>query len=351
VRAAWPLVVVAAVAGCKETGSARPGASDEGATAPVGPTAAPTPPGDPDDPSPVVLPPAPEVPPAPRGLPPTPSPEHNPTTPEKVALGALLFFDPRLGGGEMACASCHLPAHGWADGRVRSTTASGKDNLRHTPGLWNAAYARQWYWDGSMPNLEALVLSNWRGQLAADPPRVAAALDEVPLYHAHFARAFGGAPSAERVAEALAAFVRTLRSGDSPWDRHEAGVLGAVSPVAIAGAQVFNVRAGCARCHVAPLYTDGGFHSRVASDAIDPGRMRVTAAPADRGAFRTPTLRGALHTAPYFHDGSAPSLEDAIEAELARDGVVLSIEERVQLQAFVEALSPPLEAVAVPELP
>jgi cytochrome c peroxidase len=300
--------------------------------------------------------PAPPVAPAPRGLPPVPSPAHNPTTPERVALGRLLFFDPRLSASGASCATCHRPELGWADGATRSPTAAGRENLRHTPALWNVGYAREWYWDGSMPTLEALVLSNWKGQLAVVPEERAATLGEIPAYRAHFARAFGddstsGGPTATRAAEALAAFLRTLNNGDAPWDRHEAGERTAVSAAAIAGARIFNARAGCASCHVPPLYRDGGFHARLPANDLDPGRMRATADPADRGAFRTPGLRGAAFTAPYFHDGRAATLEAAIDAELARDGVHLDALERAQLVAFVRALSPPLVPVAPPELP
>src|SRR4029079_11959787 len=106
------------------------------------------------------LPPAPPVPDAPRGLPPTPSPEHNPTTAEKVELGKLLFFEPRLSAtGAMSCATCHQAEHVVASPQKRSEIATGKPNLRHTPSLYNTAYQQTWAWDGNMPVLEALIMS------------------------------------------------------------------------------------------------------------------------------------------------------------------------------------------------
>jgi len=306
------------------------------------------------------LPPPPPVPRAPRGLPPTPSPPHNPTTPARVELGRLLFFEPALSAGRaMACSTCHQPEHGWADPQPRSRVASGQPNLRHTPSLWNAAYQRDWGWDGGMPTLEAHILSHWKGQMGGQPDQVAAALGSSRGYAARFQRAFGAGgdpaaaePSRERIAEALAAFVRTLRSGDSPWDQREAGVTGAVSGDAIAGARVFNERAGCATCHLPPLYSDRGYHDRgVDQSQLDPGRARITADARDQGAFRTPTLRGLVYTAPYFHDGSAGTLEAAVDHELVRSQVQLTAEERQQLLAFLRALSPEVRPAEAPELP
>src|SRR5690606_14234054 len=136
------------------------------------------------------LPPPPPVPRAPRGLPPTPSPPHNPTTPARVELGRLLFFEPALSAGRaMACSTCHQP------------------------GLWNAAYRRDWGWDGGMPTRAAHILSHWKGQMGGQPDQVAAALGSSRGYAARFQRAFGAGgdpaaaePSRERIAEALAAF-------------------------------------------------------------------------------------------------------------------------------------------------
>jgi cytochrome c peroxidase len=290
----------------------------------------------------------------PRGLPPPPPVSHNPTTPAKVELGQLLFFEPALSGtGKMACASCHRPERGLADGEPRSTTASERQNLRHTPSLWNVAYFKEWGWDGAMPTLEAHVLAHWRGQLAASDEAVTSALASARGYADRFQRAFGSPPSRDRIAEALAAFARAQQSGDSPWDRREAGDRKAVSPDVVAGSRVFSERAGCATCHTPPLYTDRGYHDRgVDESRIDPGRARATGDVGDEGAFRTPTLRGAVHTAPYFHDGSIATLEQAVDHELARSQVTLTGDERAQLLAFLAALSPEAAPPApAPELP
>lgn len=319
-------------------------------------------------PRPISLPAAPRLPALPRGLPPLPSPAHSRITPERVELGQLLFFDPRLSAsGKTSCASCHQPERGWADGTPRARTDRGETNLRHTPSLYGVGYAPELGWDGGMPNLEALILSHLRGQLGRSATDVAGFAARSPGYAARFERAFGGEAedgrradplSAERVAEALASFVRTLVSGDSPWDRHEAEIAGSVSPDVVQGFEVFTRRAGCATCHPPPLYTDFAPHARrgagAAADDADPGRMRVTADPADRGAFRTPSLRGLGATAPYFHDGGAATLEAAVDAELARGAATIAPADRQRLLAFLRALDsgpPPRPSVELPALP
>lgn len=349
--------IAVGAAGCRERVE-REGGGEAGAEADGRPGTGPAAPAPPEAPAVSQPPPLPEAPPlpfAPRGLPPLASPEYNPTTPDKVELGRLLFFDPRLSAsGETSCASCHQPAEGWADGVERARTDAGQPNLRHTPSLFNVGYHREWSWDGSKPSLEAHILSHWKGQLGRRPDDAEALLRRAPGYARRFSRAFGGGPEREHIAEALAAFVRTVTSGDSPVDRHEAGVAGALSREAEAGRAVFSQRAGCATCHPPPLYTDLAYHDRgigAAARAADPGRMRVTADARQLGAFKTPGLRGLTHTAPYFHDGSSATLEAAVDAELAHDRISLTAPERGQLLAFLRGLSSPVPSVTRPDLP
>jgi cytochrome c peroxidase len=308
------------------------------------------------------------VPPAPAGLPDTPSPEHNPTTPEKVALGKLLFFDKRLSRDKsMACSSCHMPDRGWADGKERSMTVDGKPNLRHTPSLYNVGYQKEFYWDGNIKGLEALIMSNWRGQMSADPIAIAKRLYAIPVYRAHFERTFGGVPTGQSIVQALASFVRTIRSGDSPWDRYEKGDKTAVGPEAIAGYEIFRGKAQCHLCHPPPMYTDYGYHNLgvgVAAGPKDPGRSRKTGRTADAAAFKTPSLRGVSMSPPYFHNGSAPTLIKAISFILAggfRTGnpqispklerVQLNEFELKRLVAFVRSLTKVEKAYKPPLLP
>jgi cytochrome c peroxidase len=193
---------------------------------------------------------------------PTPSPDGNPTTTAKVALGEMLFFDTRLSdSGTFACVTCHVPEKGWTDGEALSVKADGATNTRHSPTMYNVGYALQWYWDGRMPTLEEQILAAWKGQVGGTPDQVAAALAGVSAYKEHFQKAFGEDPSAENIPMALASFLRvTLRAGNAPWDRYQAGDKSAVSEDAVKGFTVFT-KAGCAACHAPPLYTDMGYHN------------------------------------------------------------------------------------------
>ncbi len=307
----------------------------------------------------VVLPSPPSIEEAPRGLPETPSPAQNPTSAEKVALGELLFFDTRLSSsGGMACADCHPPEKGWASPQPRTKTVAGKLNLRHTPTLLNAGYAPAFFWDGRVERLEPMILANWKGQLGAEPDIIAALLERIPEYQAHFLRAFDGPVTADHIAEALAAFVRTVQSGDAPWDRYESGDQRAVSADVIAGYRLFTGKAQCALCHPPPLYTDFGYHDLGVSPAgPDVGRAMVTRREADRGKFKTPSLRSVELTAPYFHDGSAATLAEALNHLLAQTiersdpPVILTAKERAQLLAFMRALTGSQEPGLRPKLP
>ncbi|RMH43995.1 MAG: cytochrome-c peroxidase [Deltaproteobacteria bacterium] len=306
------------------------------------------------------VPPAPPIPPPPLGLPPTPAPADNPDTAEKVALGELLFFDKRLSdSGTFACETCHQPEKGWGDGLPLSPKFNGKLNKRHSPTLFNVAYANEWYWDGRKPTLESQILAAWTGQVGGTPDKVAAKLAAIPEYATRFQRAFGEGPTADNIPKALASFLRIkLRSGDSPWDRYEkSGDASAVSPDAIAGFKVFTETAACALCHAPPLYTDMLYHNvgvgYEGNDSPDPGRFAVTKDPKDTGAFKTPGLRGVTLHPPYFHDGSGKTLEDAVDFMIGGGyrknnphidpklkPKKLTAKQRAQLLAFLRALTP-----------
>ncbi len=299
----------------------------------------------------LVLPTAPALTETPLGLPRAPFPEYNPTSADKVALGKLLFFDPRLSGGSLACATCHDPAHGWSSPEALTKNASGQLNQRHTPSLWNLAYHEEFYWDGRAEPLEAQILGHWRGQMGSVPAEVCERLAGIPRYAAHFQRSFDGEINRDRAAEALAAFVRNLLYGNSAWDRFEAGDANAVSAQVIAGSKVFNERAGCATCHMPPLYTDLRYHRIEALGRADAGRALVSNLTSDEGAFKTPSLRGVRFTAPFFHDGSAATLDQLLDRLEASGSPVLSPEERAALLAFMDALSPAPEPFSPPKIP
>ena len=328
------LVVVLALAACKDkkpapaVKDAAPLAADAGAPA--------------DAAGAVELPPAPPLPERHRGLPRLSWGSRAPT-PERVALGRLLFSEEsvyRTG----SCARCHDPERGFASAEALPETAAGKTNLRNPPALFDLGYQKRFYRDARADSIEALLPGHIIGQLGADLAEIAVRLATDRRWRAHFSRAFEAAPTPENVAVALADYARTRFSPLTPWDRHEAGEAGAVSAAAIRGAAVFNQRAGCAVCHPPPLYTDLETHPTSVPETVgppDPGRGRLTDDPQDHRAFKTPSLRGLALTAPYFHAGTSATLAEAIDVELRRVDAGLTAAERADLLAFLQALSPP----------
>lgn len=284
----------------------------------------------------------------------SPAPASNPDTPAKVALGAQLFYDTRLSStGRMSCEGCHYRALGWTDTLRLSTRATGVVNTRHTPTLYNVGHQTAWYWDGRATTLEGQITAAWKSQLGATTERVAAQVNAVPAYRTQFAAVFGDTATEGRIAQALASYVRTLNSGPSPWDRFQAGDRRALSAQAQAGWRLFIGKAGCAACHVPPRFADGGYHNigiEAGKPAPDRGRATVTNAAADERAFKTPTLRSVALSRPYFHDGSAATLEAAVRYMASGGGTdasksallidrQLNDAEIAQLVAFLQALT------------
>jgi len=278
-------------------------------------------------------------------------PEGNPVTSEKVALGRQLYFDARIStDGTVACATCHDPRTGFADGRGAATSAGvgGVLGGRNAPTVLNAAFLQEQFWDGRAPTLEAqavLPLINPIEHGFADHPAVVARIAELAEYAPLFEAAFGSSEiSIERVGQAIASFERTLLSLEAPIDRFLAGDADAISESAERGWGLFNGKARCNTCHghvsVIPLFTDDLYHNigvgvavpgfeELARKALDDpaaldgelaahpalselGRFAITREPADLGAFRTPQLRNVALTAPYMHDGSEATLADTI---------------------------------------
>jgi len=248
-------------------------------------------------------------------------PEDNPMTPAKVALGKQLYYDFRLSGdGSRSCYSCHQCATGLSDGRATAIGAFGKELSRNSPTMWNVGFHSMWYWDGRATTLEGQAAAAWKGgnMGAGDSVgRIVEMLNESDGYRTQFQAVFGEAASADNVPRALAAYIRTIVGGDTPWDRWQAGDEQAVSDAAKRGWKVFQ-DAGCAECHSGTLLTDMVFHNvgigydPQTGEFADVGRFAVSGNTRDRGAFKTPTLRDVSDSAPYFHDGSVATLEEAV---------------------------------------
>ena len=310
---------------------------------------------------------------APLGLPPVPIPADNPPTEETIALGRRLFYDVRLSAdNSLSCANCHNPAFHFADGRRFSLGVRGQIGARNAPTVLNAAYSHVQFWDGRAPTLE-----DQAGGPIANPVEMAQThdacvtkLNQDATYRHDFEAAFGPGPATIRKAEmAVASFERTLISGDSPFDRYQfGGDKTAMPPAAIRGLAIFTDknRGNCATCHTIEkdhaLFTDGKFHNLGAGmnaegELADLGRYVQTKNEADRGAFRTPTLRNIAGTGPYMHDGSKKTLREVVDFYAGGGNsnpnldkeikeLKLSGQDRADLVAFLEALTcqPPANA-------
>lgn len=294
-----------------------------------------------------------------------PFPKDNPYTPEKAALGKMLFFDTRLSRDKnLSCASCHSPSFGWEVPFDKAIGAGGKPLGRHAPTALNQAWSKNLFWDGRAPTLEAQARGPIEAAVEMDLPMATAVtrLKAVQGYVTAFAKAFPKDGLNETtVLQAIATFERTIVTGDTPFDRWVRGDAKALSPEARRGFVLFTGKANCAACHTGWNFTDDKFHD-VGLPGTDIGRMGVTKASADQNAFKTPSLRETAARAPYMHDGSVATLE-AVVAHYVQGGldrpsrsplvkpVPLNGQDVQDLVAFMRSLSSPNTTLAMPNLP
>jgi cytochrome c peroxidase len=272
---------------------------------------------------------------------------------EQIALGARLFAERKLSADhKMSCATCHDPAQSFADARRKARGNKSQELERNTPALWNLDGARAYYWDGRAPTLEAQIKDaiEREGEMDATVEAGILWLSRDPFYVAAFQRAFGGqnALNGENLLKALASYERSLVSPETRFDRWIEGDFYALSEKEIAGMRLFTGKGRCLACHGGWRFTDDGFHD-IGVRSKDPGRQAI-AGGAER-AFKTPSLREAVWTAPYMHDGSLKTLDDVVAhyagkldmrpslaPELKR-GITLTEAERGDLVAFLKSLS------------
>jgi cytochrome c peroxidase len=302
--------------------------------------------------------------PPPLGLPALPLPEDDAPTAERHELGRRLFFDPVLSlDRSLSCASCHRPEHGFADALPVSIGVNGAPGSFNAPSLHNRGYGRHFMWDGRFGALEEQVLEPIGNplELALGVPAALERLAADPEYTAAFERAFDDGLSETNLARALAGFVRGLTLGDTRVDRfRELGHHGALTAAERTGLWIYESKGGCWRCHWGPNFTDESFHNTgvglvAAADGVAtaaPGRFAATGDEADRGRFKTPSLRGVARTPPYMHDGSLATLEQVVAFYRAGGGpnpgrapelapLELTDDEAAALVAFLRALSEP----------
>jgi cytochrome c peroxidase len=286
-------------------------------------------------------------------------PADNPHTDEKAALGKRLFFDKILSNDRtVSCATCHEPDRAFADTKALAVGISGRVGKRHSPALINRAFGRAHFWDGRAVSLEAQVVQpiSDRNEMDLALEDAVARLAGDPAYRESFQSVFGQQASADNLGRALATYLRTIRSTDSPYDRFIAGTSDAMTTEQQQGLQIFRTKARCIFCHSEPLFTDEQFQNTGvawladASSYQDDGHFMVSNRQSDRGKFKTPTLREIARTAPYMHDGSLATLEEVVDFydkggrpnqnlfPLLRP-IGLTPAEKQQLIKFLEALS------------
>ncbi len=338
-------------------------------------------------------------------LPKMPEPPDNKTTGEKVELGRMLFFDPRLGGdASISCASCHDPEQGWAWAEDFSRGYPGTVHWRNSQTIINSQFLQKQFWAGSAPSGEKQARSAARGGVAgngeADLMEVRLAL--IPEYRKRFNDVFGDQwPLIKNAWRAIASFERTLIADNTPLDNYLRGDESALSDEQKRGKKLFEGKANCIECHNGPLASDERYYNigvPTSSRWDDDGMAQITFRfeqyakgsteemyrtikddagfyyrsknKWDKGKFRTPPLRYLAYTAPYMHNGAFYTLEEVIDfysnggfdedgnttsfpqnkSELIKP-LNLSDEEKEDLLAFLEAFSGDEITVEKPELP
>jgi cytochrome c peroxidase len=315
-------------------------------------------------------------------------PPDNPTTPEKVELGRLLFFDPILSDDNtLSCAHCHHPHLGFSDGLPRSRgrggigagreRTGGIELTRGAPSLWNTVYNHRQFWDGRAAHLEeqARMVITTPEEVNADPAELVRELKAIPEYRALFDKAFGGKDGEsitfKNITYAIAAFQRTLVSFNSRFDRYAAGDGSALSPQEKRGLKLFlSPKTRCNECHGIPTFANRDFKVIGVPNPKD-GPADVAKPEAARGrgggpngAFKIPTLRNIALTAPYMHNGVFETLEEVLDFYAGGGGRGLGLEvplqddkirkftltpqEKADMIAFLLALT---DESAAPEIP
>lgn len=253
-----------------------------------------------------------------------------PLDPAQLAIGRRLFADVRLSHDRsVACATCHDLRRGGTDGLPQSIGAHGRKLQVNTPTVFNSALGFRQLWDGRAETIEDSVDDMLESAMGGDSETIAGRLAEDPEYQALFAGAFSDEPSAinyKNIRDALSVFLRSLATPRSRFDRYLSGEQQALSDVEVAGYRLF-INQGCVRCHQGAAVGGNLFHHL--------GGPRR-----DAPVLKVPSLRNVALTAPYFHDGSAATLEDAIDATLIRQiGRTLDPHDRDAIAAFLRTLT------------
>ena len=297
--------------------------------------------------------------------------ESNPISAKKIELGRKLYFDGRMSkDGTVSCASCHAPEHGFADPKPTSAGVGGQLGNRNAPTVINRLFSKEQFWDGRAADLEDQALGPVQNpvEMGNTKDAMVANLSAIKAYAPEFEAAFGSPGiTADRVAQAIATYERTVVSGNATYDRYQAGDKRALNESAARGMALFNdtKRGNCVTCHAGFNFTDESYHNLgVGMDkpAPDWGRFGVTKVETDRGAFKTPTLRNVAQTSPYMQDGSDATLMDVVtfydqggrpNKWLSKEikPLHLSDQDKADLVAFLESLTGEVRGMEKPTLP
>jgi cytochrome c peroxidase len=289
-----------------------------------------------------------------------PSPANNKTTPERVELGKLLYFDARLSSsGQVSCATCHNPEKGWSDAVDKAVGVHGRVGPRNSPTVLNTGFQNHQFWDGRAKSLEEQAVGPMQAGVEMDMK-----LDDVLKivkskqgYVDMFKKAYPDEElTIDTVAKAIAAFERTVISQESPFDLYVKGNKNAISADAAMGFSLFQNKAACTTCHDGFNFTDGSFHNIGLGDG-DIGRQALKMSrKAWKGAMKTPTLRDIEKSAPYFHDGSVKTLQEAVAicgngGRYPDDALSADIKNRNLNTKEIDQITEFLKSLTGPDLP
>lgn len=277
------------------------------------------------------------------------SPASNPTTPEKVELGRMLFHEPRLSqSGRISCSSCHNLALYGVDARPTSLGHNAQAGTRNAPTVFNASLHFSQFWDGRATDLESQAagpILNPVEMAMKSEPVVVERLQKIPEYQSAFQKVFPESPQAisyTNITRAIAAFERTLLT-PSPFDAYLAGDKNRLSAAEKEGLQTY-IRYGCTACHNG-MGLGGNIYQKFGlihpyPHEKDTGRFQITQKPEDRYVFKVPSLRNVARTAPYFHDGKVSELKEAIlimaKTQLGKD---MPPEDAQKIAVFLNSLT------------
>jgi len=303
-----------------------------------------------------------------------PVPADNPMTAGKIELGKSLYFDPRLSlDGTISCNSCHNVMAGGTDNRAVSVGVAGLKGGRSAPTVWNSAFLSSQFWDGRAATLEDQAKGPILAHVEMAMPSEKAAVDRIkaiPGYVQQFKAVFGGNDPVtyDNIAKAIATYERTLITSNSPFDKYMRGDKTAMTKAAVRGMKTVE-KIGCTSCHSGPIFAGpempvgniflqkfpvfpGSKYDNKYDLTSDKGRYEVTKDASDKNMWRVPTWRNVALTAPYFHNGSVETLDEAIRV-MAKTQLdkKLSNKQVADIEAFLNSLTGEFPVQTMPQLP